>query len=205
MAFIPFPDGIMLEAIYATPGGAAENTMWYSTSSPITTTALEELAAEWYDRWDTNVAALQSASVQLAQIRVTSMESQFAPQVEYTTSLPAAGQYVAAAILPSNVTLTCTFQTGLRGRSRRGRNFWIGTPEDKVVGDQCTLAYAEAIEDAYAFFNDIVATGATYQHCVASRQENNVVRTTGLLTPVSTYRVDTTIDSMRRRLLGRGA
>jgi hypothetical protein len=113
------------------------------------------------------------------------------------------------APLPSNVTAAVSFRTGLTGRSNRGRNYIVGLSGDEITGDSLT---AGTVANWTSIFNVLgtylVDLGA--QHVVASLfhgvdvDHKPIPRIEGIAHDVTNYIVDAALDSMRRRLIGRG-
>jgi hypothetical protein len=107
--------------------------------------------------------------------------------------------------LPSNVTLAISFRTGFRGRSFRGRAYAVGLTEGQVTGDSVSDAVATAYREHWEAFIASVQTdfpGASL--AIVSRCQDGAWLTTATVTPVETVLVDPTVDSMRKRLKGRG-
>jgi len=201
MAFIPFPDTNLVELVYNLPSGqVAENTLYFQQTTPITEATMEDLATAVGSWWATEVAPLVHDGVTLNFIRVTNMESDTAPSLEFAQGTP--GE-VAGANMPGNVTAAISFKTSKRGRSFRGRNYVIGLVDAQIVNDSIDAGLRTAYEDAYEALA-LAVDGIDCFHVVASRQEDGVVRTTGVNTPVTSYRMEGFIDSQRRRLAGRG-
>lgn len=208
MPFIEVPECVLVEMIYATGGGRAENTLWYHTTSLLSEETLTDLAVlieDWHDDW---LRALQGASVQLETIKVTAMDTASSAMIEYSVS-PAQAGTASGALLPSNVTGAITFITQFRGRSNRGRNFIIGLTEGMVVNDTIDPTVVAAWEAAYEDMRADFITENFY-HSVVSRYSGKdsegkpLPRPEGVYVPVSRYRMDDTVDSQRRRLLHRG-
>lgn len=208
MPFVPVPAAILAEMIYDTPGGKAENTLWFTTVGTIDAAALTALA-EALEIWHSaSLSTYQGAAVALSSIRCTSMVTSTSPAIEYILS-PAINGDAAFPLLPSHVTGAITFVTLFRGRSNRGRNFIIGLTENQVVNDTIDSGYVAAIVAAYETMRtDLLAEGFT--HVVASRYSGvdvdgkPIPRVSGQTTPVTQYKMDSTIDSQRRRLHTRG-
>lgn len=210
MPFVEVPFVAEIELVYATPGGTAENTLYLKNTEGWDVESLTEAAGTVVTWWAENVAALISNQVSLVLVRATDLSSATSAQVNYSAPLPAAGAAVSP-VLPSNVTLAVTFHTGLRGRSYRGRNYWIGLCEPQVSGDTVLSGNVEAIVDAYEQFRtDMIAAGYTW--VVVSRYSGKDIltgkplpRATGVATIVTTVTANPTVDSQRRRLAGRGS
>jgi len=155
------------------------------------------------DWWSNYLKVLQVNTVQLFMLRYTDLTTQTSGGIEYTTGLPIAGTYADDQGMPSNVTVAVKWTTGLRGRSYRGRTYHIGTPRAEIEGNLIATDYRGDLVQAYGtLINRFTQTGG--QMVVASRQNNGVIRTTGVSTPITAVSVEHTVDSQRRRLPGRG-
>lgn len=109
------------------------------------------------------------------------------------------------AILPNNCSLATAFQTGLAGRSKRGRQYWPSFLEGEVLNQRVDAAKIAQILVLYEFLigDDIVAPG--WRWAVLSRKVISGVWE-GHAYPITKVLFnDAVIDSMRRRLPGRGA
>lgn len=203
MPFVPAPNTAMVELIYNYQGQIAENVLYFRGAVPWTTVSLNALAADVLTWWSTRVKGLQPAQVSLTSIRLTSLESEVAPRVDYVTGLPQVGGDASLAPMPNNVTVVTTFLTALRGRSFRGRSYWIGLSEQQVLGNFITNSVRTDIQVAWnSLATDVNENGAA--HVVVSRITGGVQRPVAVVTDITGYRTDDGIDSQRRRLPGRG-
>lgn len=107
---------------------------------------------------------------------------------------------VVSESAPNNVTIALSFRTGYAGRSRRGRNYFVGAAEIDIANNELSSTVAASYIEGYEAIKTITA-GAGWTWVVYSRYENNEPRTTGLTTPVQTVILtDLIVDSMRSRL-----
>lgn len=210
MAFIPVPFTMEAELIYATPGGVAENTLYFFNTEGWDVDSLEGAGDVLRDWWDAKIKPLTSTQVSLSMMRLTDLNSSTGAQITVVTGLPEAGT-IASPVLPSNVTCAIAFRTHTRGRSYRGRNYFIGLTEMYVSGDAVQEPFLGSLQAAY---NDLLTycEEASFDWVVVSRYSGkNVVtgkpipRASGVTTNVVAATVDATIDSQRRRLAGRGS
>lgn len=109
--------------------------------------------------------------------------------------------------LPNNCSMAVHFGTGSAGRSYQGRNYVPVLDRDDVVGNFIDAAWANNIVTAYQsllFPGDIVPDGWIW--VIISRVQGGVRPAEALFHEVSSVSVvDLVVDSMRRRLPGRGA
>jgi hypothetical protein len=193
----------MVELRMVIDGQKVENTLYFSGEPPLTPTTLNDLAVIVESWWADNISPILSTTLSLNEIVVTSLASETAPQIVFTTGLPDTGGNANAA-LPNNVSWAIKFNTANRGRSGRGRNFIVGLTEEVVSASQLNVITAAQLVDGYL---DLLAdlSGGDWTWVVYSRFEDKVERTTGLAQEViSVGYTDLIVDSQRRRLPGRG-
>jgi len=203
-SFIPAADVAQVRMQYSTPGGVAENVLYFRHVDGYSTDELNSLAAA-AKGWFTDVLkGYVGADVNLVQIVVTDMSSNPAPQVVYTTGLPENGT-LETPLAPGNVTVAVSFKTGYTGRSYRGRAYQIGLVKDQLDDDHLAGTLATDLKDAWELLRagGFASMGA-YQ-CIVSYCHNKAWRTEALVTDVASTLVEDTLDSQRRRLAGRGA
>jgi hypothetical protein len=160
------------------------------------------IASTFKTWWSAHQVAQQPTSNQLIKIDVTDLSDQFAPGIEYVTGLPLAGANGVLAA-PMNVTVAIKWLTGSRGRSFRGRTYHCQLRTDMYVGSTINPGDVTGLATNYAFLLSAVQT-AGWQLAVTSYRHNNVARLTALTTFITGLSIDSTIDSQRRRLPGRG-
>jgi hypothetical protein len=189
--------------VFNTPGGKAENVIYFAGPADYDGPSLTALAQAVEDSWELNVAPLVSNEITLFETVATDVSSSTGPQATDPGGINGA---VVNAALPQNVTIAVSFRTGKRGRSYRGRLYHVGLCENQVSGDEISEAFSITLRTAYEnFFEDVATTmGDGTHHVVVSRCQDGVWLSTAEVTDVEAYVVETTIDSMRRRLLGRG-
>lgn len=202
MAFIEIPNVALVELVYNHLGEVCENTLYIRDPAGWTFSKLDDLCALMKGWWDTEMQALASAATSLDKIIATDQADANGPTALYTTGLPLAGT-AASAPMPGNVTAATTFLTDLRGRSYRGRNYFVGLVENAVTGNALDSSYQAGIQAAYEALPALL-TAEGWTHVVASRYTGKAPRGTGISTTVSAYRTEQYIDSQRRRLAGRG-
>lgn len=202
MAFIPCPNVAMVELRYDYLNQRAENTLYFAgvTAPGFTLDVLATNIASW---WTTNIKPLQSNVLSLVEIAVTDLSTATSPALSHTVGLPDAGAKATAAE-PNNVSLAVTFATNARGRSSRGRNYVLGLCTDQVSNSGVSPTLIAQYVAAYTLLAASgFVPGGTWS--VLSRFTNKAPRSAGVHAPVTAVRVtDDTVDSMRRRLPGRG-
>lgn len=182
-----------------------ENTLYFRQAGTPGIIDMLALAAELASWYSDEISPLQCSVVSLNEIVVTSLESETAPRVVYTSGLPLPGEFTGEC-MPNEVTWAIKFNTVGRGRSSRGRNFVLGIPRTNVAGNDIDVALAGNYVDAYLAVIPRVAGLATeWTWVVYSRRVDMAWRTEGLPQDViSVSFSDLIIDSQRRRSPGRG-
>ncbi len=122
-----------------------------------------------------------------------------------TTNNTSAGVGIlAGGALPNNVTLAVKKESGLTGRSARGRCYWIGavaTALDAANENKFTVAYTASIVAAVDRIRVVVPTVGLWEAVLVSRFTGGLPRAFGLTFPwVSSVAVNEVVDSQRGRL-----
>lgn len=202
-AFIPAADVAKVEMRYTWDGQYVENVFHFEKTGGYDETSLDQLAQDVVEAYLAELNPLQANTLTLREVYVRDMSTEFGLESTYATAH--AGQ-AESPPLPNNVSLAVSFRTGLSGRSNRGRMFYLGLTEGQVVNNAVQTSPLAAIVTAVTDFIDYVQTESGVQFVIVSYCSNNTWRTNAQVTPVTTILVvDPTIDSMRRRLPGRGS
>jgi len=178
------------------------NVFWVKSNLNETSATLEEeIAGTFKNWWSTEIRPLVSDGLTLYEIVVKELRPD-GVAVLYTDGLPVSGEKTEAP-LPNNVALAIHWGTGLIGRSRHGRTYQGGLCTDSVQGNYCSIAPTfQSAYDALRTTLDNITLNVEFS--VVSFVSNKAWRTVPLTTPISGVAVESTIDSMRRRLPGRG-
>lgn len=192
-------------------GQKIENTLYFQASGTVDLANMAGLASDLEQWWTLNAAPLLPVDVLLRELVITELTTNTSPQ--YTVA-PDGGVpgVLGQPALPNNVSLAISFRTALRGRSFRGRNYIPALTEQQVSNN---TVLSSVVADWVSAYNQIQptldASSRSYVWGVVSRFSGvtsagkPIPRTTGLFEAiVSALAVDGTIDSMRRRLPGRG-
>lgn len=119
-------------------------------------------------------------------------------------SAPQFGDKTSPA-LPNNVTICASLRSDLAGRSYRGRTYLIGLTEGDVAVNAVTPAELTAWADAIVDMAAAIELAAEVFWVILSLFSNGVPRVTGNVRGVDTVLfTNSTVDSQRRRLPGRG-
>lgn len=210
MPFVPVTNTVLAELRYDYLNQQVENTLWFLGDDAPDVSSMTALGVALVDWWSSGIQQLQNVAVALREVVITDMTSDTGPQVTHVGPLPLNGE-VAEEPLPMNDTLAISFRTGNRGRSFRGRNYFVGMSRTQYVGNEATGAFINAYTTAYEGLLGGAATPA-WTWVVASRFSGidgvtgkPIPRVSGIATPILTVTVaDSIMDSQRRRLPGRG-
>lgn len=206
--FIPAANTAVVEMVYTYAGVIVENVYHVQGSTPFTALTLSGLA-NTFDAWDnavTGYKAVRNSSSSLILIRTRALDTASSPVFTFTLPVARAGAG-GASPLPGNVTFAIKLETGLAGRSFRGRVFIVapsGTnlqaaPNQNLV----TAVYANACVTALNLLvSSITAAVATNKLVVASYRTLGAYRAAAVLTPIinASY-ANLRIDTQRRRLV----
>jgi len=168
---------------------------FYKPSGGVTLTNLQTLG----DFFNANVKAawlaVHTSSYVLHFLRIFGMDNAGSPYLDY--SFPANTRGTATGTpLPSGQAIALTLQTPYRGRSNRGRIFFGSLSRDQESNDVITGALSTAILQVGT--NMLLAGGTTGMYWgVASRKNHNCI-------VINSLKLNTDLDSQRRRLPGRG-
>jgi hypothetical protein len=192
-------------------GQRIENTLYFYNAGGPAVADMNVLGADLEGWWTTNCAPLLPIDVTLREIVLTDLTTQTGLQVTWGISSPVAGTLGQPA-LPNNVSLAVSFRTDLRGRSFRGRNYIPALTEGQVVNSAVNQSVADDWADAYRAILTVVTNAPSpYVWAIATRfsgvdsDGKPIPRVAGGVQPVTAVVVtDLTVDSMRRRLPGRG-
>lgn len=175
----------------------------HNTPAP-NNTALVNLCVAMRAYWIDNQLTQQSLNVTMREVYATSYASSTAPTGEALFPGGTVGLLNLSGE-PGGTTLAVSFRTADRGRSARGRNFWVGLPKTNVTGNQVDPTYMQAIEATYAGMVGAGAVQDEWTWGVCSFEFNKQPRAAGLFRVVtSALCVNNDVDSQRRRLSGRG-
>jgi len=204
MAFTPVINTVSVEFRTTWDAQHCENRIFVdllTTPSQANCQALANAMLTW---WTGNVVALTPANLALREVfvRDQSQLNGFAATASPTGALP--GTH-AAASLPNNVTICASIRTLFTGRSARGRWYWQGLCEDQVVDNTVNSGVITSIDAALTNLASVIAALGHFW-VIVSYQSLGVPRPGGPVKFVvnDIVFVDAIIDSMRRRLPGRG-
>lgn len=206
--FIPTANTALVEMVYTFGNQIIENTFHVQKTTPFTAAQLQALCTV-FDNWDNtgppSFKGSRPIGCLLTQIKARALDTPASPIFIFTLPAPRAGG-INATPMPGNVSFCVTLQTGLAGRSQRGRIYMPGvttatignTPLNNTVG----VAYANGCVAALnALIGLVAAIGAGYALVVTSFRSGGAWRANGANSVIlNAAYADLFIDSMRRRL-----
>lgn len=204
MEFIPAPGVAQFNLIYQTNGGTAQNVFHVHQDSGAawTETQLHTMCV-LMGAWEQDTARAQRSN-QVHNIEILARDLTVQNGAESSVDGEGLG-LIASAAAPDSVTIAIKKNTGLVGRSFRGRTFWIGIPFTKVNGDVIDGTYVTAVVAALQALKDAVNATTGFHLCLLRSQNNGVKLNPRQEAPISSFlATDLNVDSQRRRLLGRG-
>jgi len=161
---------------------------------------LGEAMKEW---WVDTLQIVMPTTLQLDEITIEDLSPGSDAGVVYNAGLPIAGSNVNPQ-LPNHVTVALKKNTGMTGRHRRGRLYHLGIKEPDVTGNTVGASFVNGLLTAY---NGLIAViqALDMVWVLVSFFYQKSPRETALITPISSISCETTVDSQRRRLPGRGS
>jgi hypothetical protein len=203
MAFIPVPDCAEVVVKATVFGQNVFNTFNFKGITGWGQDEIDDLASLFYTTWVAEV--LPELSVDYNLVSVVARDLRTA--IGLTSEVATADQgEVAQTSLPINCALAFKRGSNLTGRSARGRVFIGGIPETVYTPASQTISstFGTALRLALEAI-DTALDGIDWTEVIVSRQQAGVPLTTGLVYDVVGWSVvNLVLDSMRRRLPGRG-
>lgn len=179
-------------------GGAHSNVFSYKSASQPGPTDVNTIAANFY----TYVGALFKAALgstrNLDYVECRTRWTGVNYQGYYYPTQPNPGT-VAGDPSPGNVAVAGAWKSGVRGRKYNGRSFWGGLTEALTSGDVVSSGFLLTL-------NSLMTTIVSFTNAPTLPLSFSVASVRGLfLTTIFKFVINAVVDSMRRRLSGRGA
>lgn len=203
--FVPAPNVAQVNMMYQFGNDIMENVYDVLGTGAWTAATLLSLGSQMRD-WENTIAKNQrSVQIALTRITVTDQTTAGATGVDMPVA-PAINGTVPGVMAPGNVTWCIKKTTGLRGRSFRGRTYWIGMPTTFYTSALMDPTKAGLIVAALNAIGTSISTVNGGQLVIVSRRTGGAVRPgNAVVTPVVNFAsTDLILDSQRRRLPGRG-
>jgi len=200
--YVPVPNVVQAELRQRLGGVDLMNVLYFKMPAPIAVGPMITLGGALADWWENSFSAQLSSNLNLVEVYLTDLTSQTGPTASVVTGLPHQGNVVQES-MSGNVAACISFKTGSRGRSFQGRNYIAGLPITAVLLNIIDASVLLALQAAY---EELLGWQSTLgaDHVVVSRFSGYTIvgakkiptpRTTGLATPVLTYKFTT--DSVR--------
>lgn len=203
MSFQPVADGVVAVVNQIVHDETVNNVLYFRGPTNPTQIQLEQLAQQVWAVYAFLWCPTCAASYALVNVEVRDVSIEAG-----AFAASAAGPPVPGALglngAPGNVAFAVRHQTALSGRSYRGRTYVAGFPSSSIVGNElATGVVATAVNVFNTIRTDVIPLGFEFSIC--SRFANKQLRQVAILTPVvQSSASDTSVDSQRRRLSGRG-
>lgn len=198
MAYIRLPLGIKVAMEFTLAGKIVVNIYHVTTSDPIITLKLQDIANVFIDWWTTNLKAEFSEDVALFSVSALNLNVENGEKIVVGVA-PVVPGTEANESMSNNVALVISLKTAKTGRSFQGRVYLAGITEFDVTANNILVAKAANLAGDYAQLDtDLTAENATL--VVASFQTAGEPRVEGVATPVESFVVNTRVDTQRRRL-----
>lgn len=200
MAFVPTPGVAMATVNWSSNDGtSAINRLYCATTTVPTLSDLEEIGDGLYDAIVANLITYVQADWKLVGIHIRAMNEEEGIQFDDENSYPVNGLSPETVQTPANMSYTITLNTGLVGRSARGRIYGVGLPVSFQQGNRLTDAARGVLQPVYNLIRSAMETvGHSLQ--VVSFQEDGVLRAEGRPLPVVSVNVRFPLATQRRRL-----
>lgn len=204
-SFQPVPDVLELDMNYTLLGQRMQNSLYFYSLAGISFPSdYEDLDAFVYDTWFDVMKPFQPDDLTLDNITITDLSEQTAPSLVFTHG--SQGTSISPPV-NTGTTFTTTFRTRKRGRSFRGRNYFVGLVESQISGNTIQSGVLDATLNFYnTILNNVGTIGTSFAWVIVQRYSNGVLLLEGVPEPVySVDHVDHYADYQRRRGSGRGS
>ena len=202
MAFQAVPDVVEVSVIYTMNGVPVQNTFYAERAGGYDLADVESLI----DSIDNNVGIgwLPDQAVEASYVRTEGRGLAKENDVFASNNDSAGPGSAASGALPGNVTLSIKKESGLTGRSARGRSYWIGPPRGELKAadeNEFETAYVALVVANIDLIRSTITGLAGWQAVLVSRITNGAPRPFGeTFDWLSTVAVDERVDTMRNRL-----
>jgi hypothetical protein len=189
---------VSVEFVGAAAGQVVETVFTYECSSQPTESELIAFLSDWRTRMVPYLQAYSSNGLVFNKLVAKTHSCEFANVgTEYSFTGGTTGN-VTGDLQAGNVTIATKLMTGVLGRRRRGRQFVPGLSENSTTGNQAGNALLAALASLFVqHLLGFSSTGITYTPAIKSL-------VIGEIHSVLSFSIEQFLDSMRRRLTGRG-
>lgn len=198
MAFIRLPLGIRIALEFDLAGKVVVNVYHVTTEDPIVTVKLIDIALAFVDWWDVELSNRFSEDIALFSVTALNLNVENGEKITQPVTPVIPGQVVQPAV-SNNVALVVASKTTKTGRSFQGRSYLAALGETDVTNNHIVIAKAAAIGADFVLLSGRLAA-ENADLVVASFQAGGVPRAEGVATKITSYIVNTRVDTQRRRL-----
>lgn len=202
MPFVPAPG--ILEVFAQHTVNSVENLGWVlhydavdASWTPALMTEFAELFVSW---WNTDMKPLVHTSTVFQRLRMRDISVANGIIADYATGLPLQGTATGQPA-SNNVSLSVKKNSGLAGKSNRGRIYQLGLTENQIVGNYVDSTYATALLAAWDDARMFSGVSVDYQMVIVSKYANNAPRAIASISTVASVTLaDTQVDTRRDRM-----
>lgn len=204
--FIPVANTARVDLFYTYQGETVMNVFNVTGAAPFTLATLATLRGVFTTWWASPYRTRFSSALSLYRVRSRALDVESSPYEDYYLPVPNPGTVTGGSNSPGSVTFCVKLNTGLAGRSFRGRHYVPAMHSNMVAGNQATSSFvSNVVSDLNALIAAVNAANAAWYLSVVSYMTGGVYRTDGVSTTITNaVAVDFYIDCQRRRLAGRG-
>lgn len=204
MPFIPAANCARVDLVYSIGGVTCMNVFHVRKGSPFSLADLQALRGV-VDTWDNATwKTARATACTLVRIKTKALDAEDSPFEDYFLPTPRAGTRASGA-LSNNVTFCIKLASNQIGRSARGRWYCVGLSSDSVASP---TTMNTTVANAFVGYLQTLKTNlaaAGYTMTIVSYRHDKAWRAAAATYDVANIvAVDYNIDSMRRRLAGRG-
>lgn len=202
MPFVPAPNiaEVFVEHTFHGKPGLGWVLHYESTINPWTVALLDDLGNMLRAWWVAEMQANVTNQVTLNRIRLRDITTANSAIYDYSTSLPVSGTLTGQA-MPANVAFSIKKNSGLAGKSFRGRVFQFGFNEADVDGNNLGAGRANSYVAAWNEARLLIGGMADYGMVICSKFSQNAPRAVAVSTDVTSFSyANLQIDTQRDRL-----
>lgn len=202
MAFQAVPDTVEIDMIFTLNGVTVQNVFYAEIPGGYVQADLTALATQIDLQWNGTWRSDQPPEVIYLRTEVRGL----AVENDLTASANASSNpgLNASEAMPNNVTFAIKKESGLTGRSARGRTFWIGIPQNQVeVADENQLqaAFVALLVANVDSIRTAILAVPSWNPVLVSRFQGGAKRAQGKTFPwIGSTNVDTRLDTHRLRM-----
>lgn len=190
----------MAQIFYAgTNGSDAVQRLFCAATDPITLADLEEIGDALFDVFNAQIWPNMANDWQATGIRVRAMNEAEGLLFDDTNAYPVTGGVDGPVPAAAQVSYTTTLNTGLSGRSARGRVYGVGLPPGGYNLNRLTDAEQAELQSEWELVLTAMET-AGHALQVVSFETGGVPRTEGRPLPVISVNVRFPLATQRRRV-----